>query len=240
MIGFEFKFYSIDQWYILVLKCKQMAIQYTMHDKKQIKHNLMHQLIQILTMLLVLNVLYQTLPTLQVFGRVVISEIIFIFEVQCKIILLFIFEGMTSIIVNLIEISLIASSLDGLAIIYCRIGSNLAKINKIECINGNASNVTMIIIDISQASCAGLEIAFFLDVICFILETMDASIRNIIVSVFIIAIIRLESNLAILSTFGAVDCGTLVTHNVCCVFYYVCLLFLLIFEFVNVLLSPNI
>ena len=39
MIGFEFKFYSIDQWYILVLKCKQMAIQYTMHDKKRIKHN---------------------------------------------------------------------------------------------------------------------------------------------------------------------------------------------------------
>ena len=159
-------------------------------------------------------------------------EIVFCCIMSSEIVILsFILNGMALVIDNLIKILSLVLILDTLAIIYNAIDVHLAKKNQIGCINCNGSNATMIVIDIEETNCARLEIIFFLNVI---LQTIDASLPNITVSnefvLFIIAIVQLDSNLTVLLLFGAIDCGTQVTHNVCCVSYYVCLFFCF-FEF---------
>ena len=155
-------------------------------------------------------------------------EIVFYSIMNGEIFILsFICNGMASVVNNLIETLLLRSILDVLAIIYYAIGINLAKTNKIGCINDNGSNVTMMVVDVCQTDCDEFEMEFFFTVIYFIMQIMDASLLNITVSIkfalFIIAMVQLESNLGVLSKIGAIDCDTVLTHIVCYAFYFVCL-----------------
>ena len=87
--------------------------------------------------------------------------------IQCGFNLLFIFNGMVSVIYILIEVSLLASILDTLIIIHDEINISLAKMSKFGGVNGNGSNVIMILSNISETSRDGLGMGYVFNSLLF-------------------------------------------------------------------------
>ena len=139
----------------------------------------------------------------------------------------------------LIHVSIFASFLYLLTVVFDGFDLNFDKPSEFECGGGNSSEVTVIL----RNTCAIRDttdlVGFHLVDILFITHIMGESPPTVSLSVefylIVIIIIQLVAHLAIQSSVNAAHCYTQVIHNVCGAFHYF-FHFVHFLEFVNVIL----
>ena len=145
-----------------------MIIPQNTHDNKQLMHNAMNTLIQFLSILIVLNVAHRIVLFLQVHELLLVQQAIFMFMTQCKIIL-FIFNGIPTVIDILMQMSLLELILTLLTVIDDATDVNLATINEFIRINDNTSNETVVFLV--------EDFGFYLGAILFSMQIMGNMLR---------------------------------------------------------------
>ena len=133
-------------------------------------------------------------------------------------------DAITFIIDALIQVSIFASFLYILTVVFDGFNLNFDKSNEFECGRGNNSEVTVILRNTCAIRGTTDLVGFYLVNSYFITHGMDESPSNVLLSVefylIVIIIIQMIAYLAIQSSVNAVHCYTQVIHNVCGVFYY--------------------
>ena len=141
------------------------------------------------------------------------SQTIFMFVLQCEIILMFIIIGLIFVIDILIIISLLILILDGLTVIYNEFDVNSLKISEFgRSCDSSSSNSN--IVDESMIERVGMS--FCLSVNYYIMQVLKGlSLNTVILIKFNLFFNEMDRNLA----FGVVYCGTPIIHDIFCIFY---------------------